>query len=121
MKQKEIEHKYNEMVSTIEDAQMYDGRNTVDRYTCDICNKIIFTTYKDKGVTPFTVQCKKCGGTMYHDKTYEKSTVPNYVYVEDWVRPTLEQTLQMSDGMIEHVLNGGLILEDDLIHRSCNK
>nr|DAZ53475.1 MAG TPA: hypothetical protein [Caudoviricetes sp.] len=39
MKQKEIEHKYNEMASTIEDAQMYDGRNTVDRYTCDICNK----------------------------------------------------------------------------------
>lgn len=29
----------------------------------------------------------------------------------NWYRPTLEQTLKMSDGMIEHILNGGLILD----------
>ena len=32
--------------------------------------------------------------------------------VMDWYRPTLEQTLKMPDRVIEHILNGGLILED---------
>lgn len=32
--------------------------------------------------------------------------------VMDWYRPSLEDVLKMSDGMIEHVLNGGLVLEE---------
>lgn len=112
MKREDIEKKYNELVNTIETKRMYDGRGTVDRYTCDTCGHIIYTTYRDKGVTPFTIRCHRCGGTKYHDKTYDKKTVPAYVNVMDWYRPTLEQTLKMSEGMIQHVLNGGLILEE---------
>lgn len=112
MKREDIEKKYNELVNTIEAKIMYDGREKVDRYTCEDCGHIIYTTYRDKGVTPFTVRCNRCGGTKYHDKTYDKKSVPDYVLVIDWYRPTLEDTLKMSDGMIDHVLNGGLILED---------
>lgn len=112
MKKEDIEKKYNELVNTIEPKLMYDGRGKVDRYTCEDCGHSIYTTYRDKGVTPFTIKCKKCGGTKYHDKTYDKKNVPGYVLVMDWYRPTLEKTLKMSDEMIDHVLNGGLILED---------
>lgn len=44
---------------------------------------------------------------------FDKKTVPPYVMVFDWYRPTLEQTLKMSDGMIDHILNGGLILDSE--------
>lgn len=107
-----IEEKYNELVKSIETKRMYDGRGTVDRYTCDTCGHIIYTTYRDKGVTPYTMRCSRCGGTKYHDKTYDKKIVPNYVTVMDWYRPSLEDVLKMSDGMIEHVLNGGLLLDE---------
>lgn len=112
MKKEDIEKRYNELVKEIEGKIMYDGRGKVDRYTCDTCGHIIYTTYRDKGVTPFTIKCTRCGGTKYHDKTYDKKTVPGYVVVMDWYRPSLEDVLKMSDGMIEHVLNGGLILDE---------
>lgn len=112
MEREDIEKKYNELVKSIEKKIMYDGRGKVDRYTCDTCGHIIYTTYRDKGVTLFTTKCKRCGRTMCHDKTYDKKTVPSYVNVMDWYRPTLDQTLKMPDRVIEHILNGGLILED---------
>lgn len=112
MKKEVIEKRYNELVKEIERKIMYDGRGTVDRYTCDDCQMIIYTTYRDKGTTPFSMRCRRCGGTMFHDKTYDKKTVPGYVIVMDWYRPSLEDVLKMSDGMIEHVLNGGLILDE---------
>lgn len=113
MKKQQIRSKYNKLVSEIESRKIYDGRNTVDRYTCEVCGNMIHTTYKDKGVTPFTIRCKKCGGTMYHNKTFDKKTVPEFVVVLDWYRPTLEQTLQMPDGLIDHILNEGLILNEN--------
>lgn len=112
MKKEEIEKRYNELVNGIEEMKMYDGRQTVDRYTCDTCGHFIYTTYRDKGVTPYTIMCKRCGGTKYHDITYDRKTVPSYVVVFDWYRPPLEDVLRMSKGMIEHILNGGLVLEE---------
>ena len=112
MKREQIEKQYNKLVSEIEGMRMYDGRNTVDRYICDTCGHMMHTTYKDKGVTPFTMHCSKCKGTMYHRQTFEKESVPGWVPVKAWYRPTLEQTLEMDEGTIEHILNGGLILEE---------
>ena len=112
MKREYIEKAYKRLVNEIENRRMYDGRGTVDRYVCDTCGAMMHTTYKDKGVTPYTMPCKKCKGTMYHKQTFDKSTVPGYIPVLGWYRPTLEQTLGMEEGMIEHVLKGGLILED---------
>lgn len=52
------------------------------------------------------------GGMMSHTQTFRKEIVPESVEIKNWFRPTLEQTLKMSDGTIEHILNGGLILEE---------
>lgn len=112
MEKKTIEKQYNELVRHIEEMRMYDGRETVDRYVCDTCGHMMHTTYKDKGVTPFTMRCRKCGGTMYHRQTFKKETVPDWVTVKNWYRPTLEQTLREGQPTIEHILNGGLLLEE---------
>lgn len=111
MNNKEIEERYNKLVSEIEEEKMYDGRGTVDRYICDTCGHIMHTTYRDKGVTPFTMRCSKCSGTMYHRRTFRKDTVPSWVVVKNWYRPTLEQTLKEKESTIQHILNGGLLLE----------
>ena len=111
MDKEDVKKRYDERVSKIEEVRMYDGRGAVDRYICDTCGHMMHTTYKDKGVTPFTVRCPKCNGTMYHKKTFRKDTVPGWVDVKNWYRPTLEQTLRMPEHTIEHILNGGLILE----------
>lgn len=112
MKQEEIEKAYNKLVGEIEEKRMYDGRGTVDRYVCDTCGNMMHTTYKNKGVTPYTMMCPKCRGTMYHRQTFAKDSVPHWVEIKSWCRPTLEQTLKMNEGTIEHILNGGLILEE---------
>lgn len=117
MDQKEIEKRYNELVRKIEEMRMYDGRGTVDAYVCKNCNHVMYTTYKDKGVTPFTTRCRHCGtGTMVHKETYAKNAIPSYIHVKNWYRPTLEQTIafsKKSPALVEHILNGGLILEDE--------
>ena len=112
MNRETIEKRYNELVNKIEEMRMYDGRGTVDRYICDTCGWMLHTTYKDKGVTPFTMRCPKCNGTMYHKQTFRKETVPDWVEVKNWYRPPLEEVLKMNEGTIEHILLGGLILEE---------
>lgn len=112
MKREDIEKAYNKLVTEIEEKQMYDGRGTVDRYVCDTCSDMMHTTYKDKGVTPFTMMCPKCCGTMYHRQTFTKESVPHWVEIKNWYRPTLEQMLKMNEGTIKHILDGGLILEE---------
>lgn len=112
MERKEIEKKYYKLTKEIESMRIYDGRNTVDRYLCKKCGGFLHTTYKDKGVTPFIITCPMCGGMMSHTQTFKKETVPDFVEVKKWYRPTLKQTLKMSESSIEHILNGGLILEE---------
>lgn len=49
---------------------------------------------------------------MQHTKTFK--SVPDYIRVFKWKRPTIDQTIKLPDRQIEHVLNGGLILDSDL-------
>lgn len=117
MNKKELKKQYDELVSDIETAQMFDGRNKgVDIYKCKDCGFVFYTQYKDKGVTPFTVRCRNCEhGTAIHDKTITEQMASFLgVNVHDWVRPTFEQLLKLNEGVQEHVLNGGLLLEDEL-------
>lgn len=111
MTREQIEKQYNKLVSEIEEMKMYDGRGTVDRYICDTCGYMMHTTYRDKGVTPYTVRCPECNGTMYHKQTFRKETVPDWVEVKNWYRPTLEQTLKEKESTIQHILNGGLLMD----------
>lgn len=117
MKTEELKQQYDEMTSRIASARMYDGRNSgVDVYVCDKCGHKFYTRYKDKGVTPFTIKCRHCQhGTMVHNDTISEQIANLMAFnVHNWVRPTFDQLQQLNEGAIEHVLNGGLMLEDEL-------
>lgn len=117
MNKEELKQQYDELVSGIETAEMFDGRNKgVDIYQCKECGFQFYTRYKDKGVTPFTVRCRNCNhGTAVHDKTISEQMASFLgVKVHNWVRPTFGQLLKLNEGAQKHVLNGGLMLEDEL-------
>lgn len=117
MDKNELKKKYDKMVAGIESARMFDGRNKgIDVYVCKKCGEKFYTRYKDKGVTPFTIKCRHCEhGTMIHGQTIPEQVASLMPFeVHGWVRPTFEQLQKLSDGAIEHVLNGGLMLEDEL-------
>lgn len=118
MDKEELKAKYDKLVAKIESAKVYDGRGKgVDVYVCERCAKQFYTRYKDKGVTPFTIKCRReaCGATMIHRSTIsEEEARICRLAVHNWVRPTFEQFQTLNEGAQEHVLNGGLMLEDEL-------
>lgn len=115
-------NEYKELIDNIESIRMYDGRDKgVDVYVCEKCGKTFLTRYKDKGVTPFTIACRNegCKGTMLHEHTITEEQVKKEgLIVHNWVRPTLEQfdkfVKQSKTGLIEHLLQGGLMLEEEI-------
>lgn len=108
--------KYEQLCKEFVNAKMYDGRGEYNGYRCKKCGYIVATYYKDKGVTPFIIKCPICNGTSIHDIT--SFDAPPQLYniskVKNWVRPTYEQFLKLSPATKEHILNGGLIFEDEL-------
>ena len=122
MNKEKLKKQYDELISGIETAKMFDGRDKgVDVYVCEKCGKQFYTRYKDKGVTPFTIRCRReaCGATMIHRDTISEAQAKNDgLVVRNWVRPTFEQLLKLNVGAQEHVLNGGLMLEDELEQQS---
>lgn len=122
MNEKKLKQKYDKLVSEIESKKMFDDRGKgVDVYVCEKCGKQFLTRYKDKGVTPFTIKCRRddCNAIMIHRCTISEEQVKNDgLVVRNWVRPTFDQLLKLNEGDIEHVLNGGLMLEDELEQKS---
>lgn len=122
MSEKELKREYAKLIARINKERMYDGRDKgVDVYICRKCGAIFYTRYKDKGVTPFTILCrnKECDDIMMHEDTVsEMDAMLNKVTVHNWVRPTFEwlnkQRKKDNESVIEHILNGGLILEQEL-------
>lgn len=106
MKRKELEKRYNNLAN----INCYDGRDEIHGYVCEVCHKEVFTTCADKGVTPFCISCE-CGGTMTHLKTYRKDTFPKDIKVFEFRRPSFKKMLKGGESMIQHVLNGGLVLD----------
>lgn len=120
MNRKELTEKYNELVRDIASIQMFDGRGKgIDVYICDQCGARFYTRYVDKGVTPFVIACRVCK----HGDSVHRDTIGGAEWISlafqgetchSWVRPTLEQFLRLSPGAQEHVLQGGLMLKEEL-------
>lgn len=105
--------RYHQLLRRIEKVGIYDGRGKgIDVYECSKCGHKLYTYYKDKGVTPFTISCPKCSDIMMHNRTI-RAVAPGIKPIP-WLRPTFKQMLKLSPGIIEHVLQGGLILKTHL-------
>lgn len=122
MSEKELRKEYDALLERLKSQPMYDGRDKgVDVYVCKKCGKQFYTRYKDLGVTPFTIKCrnKECKELMVHENTVsEWEAMLNKVTVHNWVRPSFEwlnkQRKKDKYYVVEHVLQGGLILEEEL-------
>jgi len=116
MKNNEIVNQYMKMLDSVK-LGGYDGRGKgVDVYECEGGHKF-FTRYKDKGTTPFMIKCRECEKpTMAtHNNTISESEAELMgVKVHNWVRPSLDVLFEMNEATIEHVLQGGLILEEEV-------
>lgn len=116
MAKKVTKEEYGKVCLKFEGAKIYDGRGEYNGYRCNKCGYIVATYYKDKGVTPFIIQCPKCKGMAYHEITSLEAPPeqPNISKVKNWVRPTFEQYVKLSPATQEHVMNGGLVFEEEV-------
>lgn len=105
---------YRKILRTVRTVPMYDGRGQgTDVYTCSGCGRKFYTEYKDKGCTPFIIRCRFCNdGAMRHEHTVNHAPVGAVTHY--WVRPTFKQFLNLNLSARQHVLDGGLMLEDEL-------
>lgn len=117
----ELKKEYDQMLKDIETARIFDGRGTgVDVYICEKCGERFYTRYTAKGVTPYSIICRSCKkALMTHRNTisYKEWLCLSFIdakKLHDWVRPTYEQMIKLSPGAQQHVLNGGLVLEEEL-------
>lgn len=110
MKNKEIEKKYKKLLKDIETDDFYKKINLTYRvncYVCGVCGHITKTIDVDPGVTPFMHNCEKCGQIAH--STFYTDIAPEQEYTEEWYRLSLDEVLQMqNEGLIEHILRGGL-------------
>lgn len=107
---------YEKKCLELDKSKVYDGRGEYNGYRCEKCGYITATLYVDKGVTPFVITCPKCGGAATHTITANEAPPlnKNISEVKKWVRPNYEQFQKLSSSAKEHVLDGGLIFEEDL-------
>lgn len=114
-----LEKQYNDMLIRVGNGG-YDGRGKgVDVYSCEHGHKF-YTRYRDKGVTPFCIKCRECQQpttATHRDTITEQIASTINAEVHNWVRPTLEQMAKLSEAAREHVLNGGLVLEEEIADR----
>lgn len=115
-----IRRQYKKLMASVEGMKIYDGRGKgIDVYICEKCGKKTLTRYKDKGVTPFVMRCPHCDGYAQHANTISERDARILNIVEgteiiNWVRPSLWWLLKHKEA-VEHVLNGGLVLETEIL------
>lgn len=105
---------YRKMLRTVRTVPMYDGRGRgTDVYVCSGCGRKFYTEYKDKGCTPFIIDCRYCKeDVMKHEHTVDRA--PEGAATHYWVRPTFKQFLNLNPSARQYVLDGGLMLEEEL-------
>ena len=124
---KELKSKYDALINDVNNKRLdvYDGCGKgVDVYICQKCGAHILTRYKVLGVTPFVMNCRNCRtGYAEHVQTSSEEVAKRLCNrgecykgkVFEWVRPSFEwlnkQRKKDRLGVIEHVLNGGLVLK----------
>lgn len=119
-KKLKIRRQYKQLVAKVEEMKVFDGRGKgVDVYVCEKCGRRTLTRYKDKGVTPFVMRCRHCDGYAQHVETISEDTalllcIAEGNTVQNWVRPPLWWLLKHKKA-VDHVLNGGLVLEQEVL------
>lgn len=90
------------------------GAMTYDRqasFLCEQCNHVINTRFEDDGDIPMGIECPYCQGNAMSLTEWELAE--NVPVTFKWVRPTLDEVLQMAEKgelfTVNYVLCGGLV------------
>lgn len=79
-------------------------------WNCGRCGTRIVADHKDEGVTPFMIDCVKCGDIAY-SQFYSLSEADEQLEVEfEWYTPKGRQYRRLKVYDREHVDNGGLLM-----------
>ncbi len=108
MDKKQIKIKYLQLLKDVATKDFYTTINLSNRvncYACE-CNHVTKTRDVDAGVTPAFHSCESCGKLAH--STFYQDIVPMQEPTQEWYRPPLKEVLNMDEGMLDHVLNGGL-------------
>ena len=101
---KDITRRYNAMLAGLSE----DNKGQTDCYQCQQCNNVTKTVIVDNGITPMGIECPYCHGEAIHQDT----DYPNIKVTHEWYRPSLDETLALSDSQfftMSMVLQGGLL------------
>jgi hypothetical protein len=100
----------------------FDGKGKKNIYQCQTCLGLICTVDRDKGVTPFMIDCKSTPGCKGPMQSSFYMTHPMLVPTFEWFRPSGEELAatcasltgpyaeQRTAAYVDHVNRGGLIL-----------
>lgn len=102
---KRIESEYNKL----ESMDYSEKKGDINCYVCPHCGLLRKTINADSGVTPFMIKCDLCGWMMESTFYAAQDISPELEPTHEWYRPSLEETLEASDGVRMHILNGGLM------------
>lgn len=112
MKKSEIEKRYEKLLLDVQTKEHYTRVDLTNKLQSYWCNRGHLTSMRviDAGVTPMYYTCEICQGPAgsTHLTSSDEPT-------QEWYRPSLKQLLKMStrdwhDGLVDHVLSGGLLL-----------
>lgn len=111
MNKRQVAKRYNEMINFPQNkGELKEGR--VNCYRCDDCGTITKTIEIDKGVTPFFHFCSNENCDSFAASAFYEDILPDSEPIEEWYRPTLEETLELLKrgymGSVDHILQGGL-------------
>lgn len=87
----------------------FKGKKNI--YTCEKCAAHIVTVDVDDGVTPFMIRCEVtqgCNGRMRSSlyRVFDQSMKASH----EWYRPSPASGEALSGPVLDHVMNGGLLL-----------
>ena len=109
---KDITKRYKAMLRELPTAEIDDNTGKVNCYRCDKCHNVTKTIEREKGSTPMGIICPVCGDNAF--STFYQDIAPDKEPTFEWVRPTLEETLEMHNTPIQcnFVLAGGLVRKE---------
>jgi hypothetical protein len=89
------------------DDKTFQGKKNI--YVCDICKGHIVTVDRDRGVTPFLVECKAtafCNGLMQSSmyRVFDQNMRADH----EWYKPTAPEIVKPH--LQHHIDQGGLLL-----------
>lgn len=106
---KDITRRYNEIDKAIADEEDNVGKQIC--FVCTKCKQAVKTEVKDKGIIPRGIICPYCGEESFHT---ENDVMKEFKPTFEWVRPTLEEVLELHDQPVRcnFILGGGLVRKE---------